>query len=139
MRGTGTVHGLTADLTDVAELAPVLAALAAVADSPSHLHGIAHLRGHEVDRIASLVAGLTRLGADVTKEHDGLRIRPRPLHGGTFATHDDHRLAHAAAVVGLAVAGVQLDDVTCTAKTLPEFPRLWSTMVDGSSALGGQG
>ncbi|MFC4043200.1 3-phosphoshikimate 1-carboxyvinyltransferase [Dactylosporangium siamense] len=138
MRGTGTVHGLTADLTDVAELAPVLAALAAVADSPSHLHGMAHLSAHETDRIAALVTGLTQLGADVTKDHDGLRIRPRPLRGTTFATHGDHRLAHAAAVVGLAVDGIRLDDVTCTAKTLPEFPRLWSTMVDGTGAFGGQ-
>ena len=138
MRGTGIVHGLTADLSDVAELAPVLAALAAVADSPSYLHGIAHLHGHEKDRIAALIDGLTALGADVTKDHDGLRVRPRPLRGGTFATHDDHRLAHAAAVLGLAVDGVRLDDVTCTAKTLPEFPRLWSTMMDGSSSVGGQ-
>lgn len=138
MRGTGTVHGLTADLTDVAELAPVLAALAAVADSPSYLYGIAHLGTHETDRIAALVTGLTSLGADVAKDHDGLRIRPRPLRGTTFATHDDHRLAHAAAVVGLAVNGVHLDDVTCTAKTLPEFPRLWSTMVDGTGSFGGQ-
>lgn len=138
MRGTGTVHGLTADLTDVAELTPVLAALAAVADSPSHLHGIAHLRGHETDRIAALITGLAALGADVANDHDGLRIRPRPLRGAVFATHDDHRLAHAAAVLGLAVAGVRLDDVACTAKTLPEFPRLWSTMVDGSDAFGGR-
>lgn len=74
----------------------------------------------------------------MAKDHDGLRIRPRPLRGTTFATHDDHRLAHAAAVVGLAVNGVHLDDVTCTAKTLPEFPRLWSTMVDGTGSFGGQ-
>jgi 3-phosphoshikimate 1-carboxyvinyltransferase len=138
MRGTGTVHGLTADLTDVADLAPVLAALAAVADSPSHLHGIAHLGAHESDRVAALVRGLRTLGADVAQDRDGLRIRPRPLRGTTFATHDDHRLAHAAAVLGLAVDGVRLDDVTCTAKTLPEFPRLWSTMVDGTDSLGGQ-
>ncbi|MET7421819.1 3-phosphoshikimate 1-carboxyvinyltransferase [Dactylosporangium sp. NPDC005555] len=139
VRGTGTVHGVTADLTDVSELAPVLAALAAVADSPSHLYGMAHLGGHETDRVAALVEGLTSLGADVTQDHDGLRIRPRPLHGGTFATHDDHRLAHAAAVIGLAVDGVRLDDVTCTAKTMPEFPRLWSTMVHGPGSVGGQG
>jgi 3-phosphoshikimate 1-carboxyvinyltransferase len=138
MRGTGTVHGLTADLFDLAELAPVLAALAAVGDSPSHLHGMAHLSGHESDRIAALVAVLRSLGADVAQDHDGLRIRPRPLRGATVATRDDHRLAHAAAVVGIAVDGVRLDDVTCTAKTLPDFPRLWSTMVHGTPAFGGQ-
>ncbi|MFF5226243.1 3-phosphoshikimate 1-carboxyvinyltransferase [Dactylosporangium sp. NPDC000521] len=138
VRGTGAVHGLTADLADVAELAPVLAALAAVADSPSHLHGLAHLSAHETDRIAALVEGLAGLGADIAQDHDGLRIRPRPLRGGTFVTRDDHRLAHAAAVVGLAVPGVRLDDVACTAKTLPDFPRLWSTMVHGPGSVGGQ-
>ncbi|MGI5178797.1 3-phosphoshikimate 1-carboxyvinyltransferase [Dactylosporangium sp. CA-152071] len=138
VRGTGTVRGLTADLADVAELAPVLAALAAVADSPSHLHGLAHLGAHETDRLAALVEGLTGLGADIAQDHDGLRIRPRPLRGGTFPTRDDHRLAQAAAVVGLAVGGVRLDDVTCTAKTLPDFPRLWSTMVHGPGSVGGQ-
>ncbi|MDG6104840.1 3-phosphoshikimate 1-carboxyvinyltransferase [Dactylosporangium aurantiacum] len=138
MRGTGTVHGITADLADAAELIPVLAALAAVADGPSHLHGVAHLDGHETDRIAALVTALGALGADVTRDHDGLRIRPRPLRGATVATRDDHRLAHAAAVLGLAVDGVRLDDVTCTAKTLPEFPRLWSTMVHGAASFGGQ-
>lgn len=133
MRGTGAVHGLTADLNGVAELTPVLAALATVADSPSHLFGIGHLRGHESGHgLGALTEELTALGADVAQEADGLRIRPRPLRGTTFRTHDDHRLAHAAAVLGLTVAGVRLDDVACTAKTLPEFPRLWSTMVNGA-------
>jgi 3-phosphoshikimate 1-carboxyvinyltransferase len=133
MRGTGVVHGLTADLSDVSELTPVIAGLAAVADSPSHLYGIAHIRGHETDRIAALAKELTKLGADVTEELDGLHIRPRPLHAGVFETYEDHRLAHAAAVIGLAVPGVELNDVACTAKTLPEFPTLWSAMVSGST------
>ena len=141
MRGTGAVHGLTADLDGAAELAPVLAALATVADSPSHLFGLGHLRSHESngsglqrgDDIAALITELTALGADVAQEPDGLRIRPRPLRGATFRTHDDHRLAHAAALIGLTVAGVRLDDVACTARTLPEFPRLWSSMVHGGN------
>jgi 3-phosphoshikimate 1-carboxyvinyltransferase len=137
MRGTGIVHGLDADLSDVSELTPVIAGLAAVADSPSHLYGIAHIRGHETDRIAALARELTRLGADVTEEPDGLYIRPRPLHAGVFETYEDHRLAHAAAVIGLAVPGVELDDVACTSKTLPEFPALWSAMVSGSVSAGG--
>jgi 3-phosphoshikimate 1-carboxyvinyltransferase len=129
MRGTGTVHGLDADLSDVGELTPVLAGLAAVADSPSRLHGIGHLRGHETDRIAALARELSRLGAEVTERPDALEIRPRPLTGGPFETYDDHRMAHAAAVIGLAVPGVELTDVACTAKTMPEFPALWSAMV----------
>jgi 3-phosphoshikimate 1-carboxyvinyltransferase len=130
MRGTGVVHGLDANLSEVGELTPVLAGLAAVADSPSRLYGIAHLRGHETDRLAALARELTRLGADVDEYPDGLEIRPRPLTGGRFTTYDDHRLAHAAAVIGLAVPGVELTDIACTAKTMPEFPALWSAMVD---------
>ncbi|HTJ32419.1 MAG TPA: 3-phosphoshikimate 1-carboxyvinyltransferase [Dactylosporangium sp.] len=132
MRGTGAVHGLSADLGDVSELAPVVAALATVADGPSHLFGLGHLRRDEsADGLGRLAAALSALGADVVPEPDGLRIRPRPLRGGTLRTHGDRHLAYAGAVLGLAVAGVNLDDVACTAKTLPEFPRLWSTMVLG--------
>jgi 3-phosphoshikimate 1-carboxyvinyltransferase len=129
MRGTGVVHGLDADLSEVSELTPVLAGLAALADSPSRLRGIGHIRGHETDRIAALARELSRLGADVTEQPDALEIRPRPLTGNRFETYDDHRLAHAAAVIGLAVPGVELTDVACTAKTMPEFPALWSAMV----------
>jgi 3-phosphoshikimate 1-carboxyvinyltransferase len=138
MRGTGTVRGLRADLAGVSELAPVLAALATVADSPSHLYGIGHQPGHErAGGLAALVSELGALGADVTQGPDALRIRPRPLRGATFRTHGDHRLAHAAALLGLRVSGVRLDDVACTAKTLPGFPRLWSTMVHGCDGCDG--
>ncbi len=132
VRGTGTIRGIDADLSEVSELTPVLAALCALADSPSHLSGIGHIRGHETDRLAALTRELTALGAEVTEEPDGLRIRPRPLRGGRFETYDDHRMAHAAAVIGLVVPGVELTDVACTAKTLPEFPALWSKLVSGT-------
>jgi 3-phosphoshikimate 1-carboxyvinyltransferase len=134
VQGAGVVHGLDADLSDVSEWTPVLTALAALADSPSTLRGIGHIRGHETDRLAALARELTRLGADLTELPDGLEIRPRRLRGGVFETYDDHRMAHAAAVIGLAVPGIELTDVACTAKTLPEFPALWSTMVTGKSA-----
>ncbi|MDM4720615.1 3-phosphoshikimate 1-carboxyvinyltransferase [Micromonospora sp. WMMA1363] len=133
VRGTGAVHGLTADLSDVSELTPVLTALATLADSPSRFTGIAHIRGHETDRIAALAREFGALGADLTESHDGLEIRPRPLRGGPFETYHDHRMAHAAAVAGLAVPGIELDDVVCTSKTMPKFPALWSAMVTGKS------
>jgi 3-phosphoshikimate 1-carboxyvinyltransferase len=131
MRGTGRIHGLAADLSGVSELTPALAALAALADSPSRLTGIGHIRGHETDRLAALARELGRLGVDVAELPDGLEIRPRPLTGAVFETYDDHRMAHAAAVIGLAVPGVKLTDVACTSKTLPQFPALWSAMVSG--------
>ncbi|MET0418502.1 MAG: 3-phosphoshikimate 1-carboxyvinyltransferase [Actinoplanes sp.] len=129
VRGTGTLHGITADLSEVSELTPVVSALAALADGPSELRGVEHIRGHETDRIAALVAELTKAGAEVTEFPDGLRIVPRPLRATSFETYADHRMAHAAAVIGLAVPGIELTDVGCTSKTLPEFPELWAGIV----------
>jgi 3-phosphoshikimate 1-carboxyvinyltransferase len=129
VRGTGKIHGVDADLSSVGELTPVVAALASLADSPSTLRGVGHIRAHETDRLAALAHELSALGAEVTETPDGLDIQPRPLRGGTWKTYADHRMAHAAAVIGLAVPGVELSDVACTSKTLPEFPALWSAMV----------
>lgn len=138
VRSTGRIHGLDADLGEVGELTPVLAGLATLADGPSHLRGIGHIRGHETDRLAALATELTALGASVRETADGLRIHPKPLTGGVFRTYDDHRLAHAAAVIGLAVPGVRLTDVACTAKTMPEFPALWTAMAAGTAFTGGE-
>jgi 3-phosphoshikimate 1-carboxyvinyltransferase len=127
--GSGSVHGVDLDLHDVGELTPVIAAVAALADSPSYLRGIAHLRGHETDRLAALSTQLRALGAGVEETEDGLAIEPRSLTGGLFHTYDDHRMAHAAAVLGLRVEGLLVDDVATTAKTMPDFPGAWAAMV----------
>ena len=132
--GTGTVAGLDADLHDVGELAPVLAVACAVASGPSHLRGIAHLRGHETDRLAALATEINRLGGDVAQTDDGLVVRPRPLHGGRFESYDDHRMATAGAVLGLVVPGVEVVDVATTAKTLPQFVALWDSMLGSTVA-----
>lgn len=123
--------GLDADLGDVGELAPVLAAIAAVADSPSRFRGIAHLRGHETDRLAALAREINALGGRVVEQPDGLLIEPAPLHGGCFATYDDHRMATAAAVLGLVVPGVAVENVETTSKTLPDFVAMWTAMLEG--------
>jgi 3-phosphoshikimate 1-carboxyvinyltransferase len=127
--GTGRIHGIDTDLGEVGELTPGIAAVAALADSPSTLRGVAHLRLHETDRLAALTKEINELGGDVTETEDGLHIRPRPLHGGVFHTYDDHRMATAGAVIGLAVEGVQIENVATTAKTLPDFPRMWAGML----------
>jgi len=132
VRGTGALHGLHADLSEVSELTPVVAALAALADGPSELRGVAHIRGHETDRIAALATELRKVGAEVVEHPDGLEITPGPLRAAVLETYADHRMAHAAAVLGLAVEGVRLTDVACTSKTLPEFPELWADLVTGS-------
>ena len=139
LTGSGRVRPLTADLSEVGELAPVIAAVAALADGESVLSGIAHLRLHETDRLAALAAELNGLGGDVTETEDGLRIRPRPLHGAVFHTYEDHRLATAAAVLGLVVPGVLVENVATTGKTLPDFPELWTAMLAGSAAEAGSG
>lgn len=131
--GTGTISGIDIDLHDVGELAPAIAALAALADSPSRLHGIAHIRGHETDRLAALATELSRLGAEVSEHHDGLTIHPARLHGGTFRTYADHRMAHAGAVIGSAVDGVLVEDIGTTAKTFPGFENAWSALFTGQS------
>jgi 3-phosphoshikimate 1-carboxyvinyltransferase len=132
--GGGTFGGLTADLHEVGELTPVLAALAALADGPSRLTGIAHLRGHETDRLAALVNEINALGGDAGELPDGLEIRPRPLHAGVFHTYDDHRMVMAAAVLGLAVPGIEVENVATVGKTLPGFTELWTSMLTADNA-----
>lgn len=132
--GTGRLEGIDADLSEVGELAPTLAALATVAAAQgrsSRLRGIGHLRGHETDRLAALSAEIGRLGGRAEEHRDGLTIHPAPLRGARLRSYADHRMATFAAVVGLAVEGTTLDDVGCTSKTLPGFTGLWSGMLAG--------
>lgn len=98
---------------------------------------MAHLRLHETDRLAALTKEINGLGGDVTETSDGLRINPRPLHAGTFHTYDDHRMATAGAIIGLAVAGVEIENVATTAKTLPDFPEMWTGMLGEPSGTVG--
>ncbi|MEU7565711.1 3-phosphoshikimate 1-carboxyvinyltransferase [Streptomyces fradiae] len=127
--GSGRIRGIDVDLGEVGELTPGIAAVAALADSPSTLRGVAHLRLHETDRLAALTREINGLGGDVTETEDGLRIRPRPLRGGVFHTYHDHRMATAGALIGLAVDGVRVENVATTAKTLPDFPQMWTEML----------
>jgi 3-phosphoshikimate 1-carboxyvinyltransferase len=133
--GPGAVRGITADLRDVAELAPVLTAAAALADSPSTFTGLAHTRRHETDRLAALAKEINALGGDVTELPDGLQVRPRPLRAhaadGPFGSYDDHRMVMAAAVLGLAVPGIQVADAQTVAKTFPAFTGVWADMLAG--------
>jgi 3-phosphoshikimate 1-carboxyvinyltransferase len=127
--GGSGISGIDVDLLDASELTPVVAALAVLADSPTVIRGVAHIRGHETDRLAALSRELGALGAGVQETDDGLAIRPRPLRGGRFHTYADHRMVMAAAVLGLAVPGMVVEDVETVAKTLPEFTQLWDRML----------
>jgi 3-phosphoshikimate 1-carboxyvinyltransferase len=133
VRGPDTLHGVDVDLHDVGELTPTIAAVAALATTPSRLRGVAHLRGHETDRLAALAAELAALGGDVEETDDGLLIRPAPLRAGDrpWRAYADHRMATAGALVGLVVPGVRIDDVASTDKTIPDFPGRWAALVEG--------
>jgi 3-phosphoshikimate 1-carboxyvinyltransferase len=129
--GTGTLHGIDYDLHEVGELTPSIAALCLLADTPSHLSGVAHIRGHETDRLSALANEFNAMGGHVTETEDGLTIRPTPLNGGRFRTYADHRMAHAGVILGLAVPGVQVEDIATTAKTFPDFAAAWSSLFRG--------
>ncbi len=134
LTGGESINGIDIDLHDVGELTPAIAALAALADSPSHLRGIGHLRLHETDRLAALTREINSLGGNVTEDETSLRITPagafgKGLHGGTFHTYEDHRLATAGAVIGLLIPDVEIENVATTRKTLPDFPGLWQSLI----------
>ncbi|MEU7768047.1 3-phosphoshikimate 1-carboxyvinyltransferase [Nocardia sp. NPDC049190] len=137
VRGPDRLAGIDIDLHDVGELTPTVAALAALADSPSQLRGIGHLRGHETDRLAALSTEINRLGGMVTETEDGLEIVPAELHRGTWHSYADHRMATAGAILGLRVPGVEIEDIGTTAKTLPNFVALWERMLDPTSSDAG--
>lgn len=128
--GPDRLSGIDVDMHDVSELTPTVAALASLASGPSRLRGIAHIRGHETDRIAALATEINGLGGNAEETEDGLVIRPTALHGGTWHAYADHRMATAGALVGLVAQGVEVDDIGCTSKTMPGFPALWADLVE---------
>lgn len=134
VRSGDSIRGLELDLSAASELSPTIVGLAAFADAPTTIRGIGHIRMHETDRIAALIGNLTALGGDVEELPDGLRIHPRPLHGGHWPAHHDHRMATTGALIGLRVPGIVIDDIGTTAKTLPEFTQLWERMLGGTTA-----
>jgi 3-phosphoshikimate 1-carboxyvinyltransferase len=136
VQGLGVYGGFDVDLHDVGELAPAVAALAALASpgSVSQLTGIAHLRGHETDRLAALRTEINGLGGHCEEIPDGLVITAKLLHGGVWRSYADHRMATAGAIVGLRTPGVEVEDIGTTAKTLPDFPRMWADMLAGQAS-----
>ena len=126
IEGTGEIHGIDIDLSIGGELTPVIAALAALADSPTVIRGVAHLRGHETDRLAALAAEINRIGGIARETADGLQIDPSDnLHGAIWRTYEDHRMATAGAIIGLRVPGIEIEDISTTSKTMPDFDQLW--------------
>lgn len=130
----GRLQGVTWDMGDIGELTPTVAALAALAHTPSRLDNIAHLRGHETDRLAALATEIQRLGGTCEQLPDALLITPAPLHGGTWHSYADHRMATAGAIIGLRVPDVAVENIETTSKTLPGFDAMWHNMIDGGES-----
>ena len=127
--GGAVLNGVSLDLSTGGELAPPLVALAALASTASTFTGIAHLRGHETDRLAALVAEINRLGGNATELPDGIHVEPAALHGGEWHSYHDHRMATAGAIIGLAIDDVEVENIATTSKTMPEFPEMWTAML----------
>lgn len=127
--GDGRPVGIDLDLSAAGEIAPTIAAVATLAAGRTVLRGIAHLRGHETDRLAALRTEITRLGAHAEETADGLVIDPAPLRPAVVRSYADHRMATFGALIGLVTPGVQVEDVATTAKTIPDFTGLWDTML----------
>jgi len=130
--GTGRIAGIDADLSAAGEITPTIAALCALADGPSQLTGIAHLRGHETDRLAAISAEVERAGGHCLAREDSLEFGGLPATGlapAVMETYHDHRMATFAAILGLVAPGLRIRDVATTAKTMPDFPQLWTAML----------
>lgn len=132
LRG-GPLKGIDIDMSLAGELVPTLAAVCALASSPSRIRGVAHVRGHETDRLAAIETELRRLGGAARATEDGLIIEPANMHGGTVHSYSDHRMATFGAILGLGIDGVEVEDIACTSKTLPTFPDLWMELVENTA------
>lgn len=129
VHGPDVLLGADVDLRNVGELTPTVAAVACAATTRSRLTGIAHLRGHETDRLAALVTEINRLGGQASELPDGLEIRPRPLAGTAVHTYHDHRMATFAAIIGLTTPSVEVENISTTSKTMPDFANMWNELV----------
>ena len=132
LSSSGALRGIERDASGEGELVPTMAALALVAASqgqPSKIWGIGHLRGHETDRLAAIAAQARKLGGNVDEGQDYLVFHPCTLHPAHLEAYADHRMATFAAIMGLNLPGISLDDVDATAKTMPTFTQLWDAML----------
>ena len=130
--GSGKIDGIDIDLGDVGELTPSIAAVASLATTPSALRGISHLRLHETDRLSALANEINNLGGSVTEGPGDLIIKPSKMNASQiFRSYEDHRMATAGAIIGLAVEGVIVENIETTRKTLSDFPGMWQGMLDG--------
>jgi 3-phosphoshikimate 1-carboxyvinyltransferase len=122
----GPLHGGTFDCNSTPDIVPTLAAIAPLASEPVEIVNVANLRVKESDRIATVTSELRKLGASVEERADGLRVEPGWSHEpATIETHNDHRIAMAFAVAGLARGNVTIANEQVVSKS---YPRFWKTL-----------
>jgi 3-phosphoshikimate 1-carboxyvinyltransferase len=115
------LRGIDVDMNRISDTAQTLAVVALLADGPTTIRGVAHIRHKETDRITALATELRKLGADVTEQEDGLTIHPAKLRPATIDTYNDHRMAMSFAIAGLRIPGVRINNPRCVEKTYPRF------------------
>ncbi len=124
--GTGVLHGVDVDMSQISDTAQTLAAVAVFAEGPTRATGIGFIRRKETDRIAAVVTELVRCGVDAREDVDGFTIRPGAgPHPARVRTYDDHRMAMSFALLGLRIPGIEIEDPGCVAKT---YPRYWADL-----------
>ena len=117
----GTLRGVDVDMNAMPDAVLAAAVTAAFATSPTHIRNVANLRIKETDRLHALETELRKLGTSAHADADALHIEPKPMHGATIATYDDHRMAMAFALAGLLVPGVVISDPGCVSKSWPGY------------------
>ena len=121
---SGELCGIDIDATNIPDLVPILAVVAAAASGRTVIRGASRLKLKESDRLASVSDMLFTLGASIAKTDDGLIIDGgKRLTGGVVSSHSDHRIAMSAAVASLLCDG----DVTVTGAEAVEksYPAFW--------------
>jgi 3-phosphoshikimate 1-carboxyvinyltransferase len=127
VRRTGGLRGITVDMSDVSDLVPTLAVVAAFASGTTEIHGVGFIRAKESDRVGDLCAELRAAGVGAEERPDGLVVHPGEMRAAQLGTHHDHRLAMSFALLGLGTSGIAVEDPDVVGKSWPDF---WQ-MIEG--------
>ena len=129
----GDLHGIDIDMTNMPDVVPTLAIVAAYAQGRTHITGIGNLRLKECDRIEAMSTELRKMGVEVAATVDTLTVHGgTEPHGARIATYDDHRIAMSFAIAGLRTPGIVIEEPGCVAKSFPTFWRKLDDLRSGS-------
>ncbi len=117
----GALRGVEVNMSDFSDQTLTLAAIAPYADGPVIIHGVAHIRDQECDRIQAIVDNLHQMQVPCEEESDGVRISPSIPKPAVITTYHDHRVAMAFAVTGVCTSGIEIQDPLCCRKTFETY------------------